>query len=348
MDSLEAELAGRMQRRYARLVGRGTTALYIALRALALVDKAGEVILPDMICSAVLDAVLLAGFVPVFADITRQRFGLNIDDVRRKISPHTRAALIPHVFGYVTTQPDDLDIPIIEDAVQGLGGKTPAGPVGTLSKIAFTSFHESKMIEGRGGLVVTDDPALWEAICSIDLDTIPMPSHDLSLRFRQYYHQIEAVRSTLICEFDRRDENIAAIRKDWATLSTRTVVRNEKAAYLHDRLSKFPELLRLPEIAAGDAIWRYTFAAPDETTAHWILRHLQSAGLSGSHLYPSLASIFEDRSALYSSKIAPALINLWVDADTSSAQLEKAVAVIAAAPYFYKSNGIPYSEISDI
>src|SRR5258708_29972876 len=118
MDKLEAELAERMQRRYARLVGRGTTALYVALRALALHNGPGEVILPDVICSAVLDAVLLAGCVPIFADVSLPRFGLDPDDVRRKIGLRTRAMIVPHLFGYVMNLLD-VDIPIIEDAVQG-------------------------------------------------------------------------------------------------------------------------------------------------------------------------------------------------------------------------------------
>src|SRR5258708_7508490 len=126
-----------MQRRYARLVGRGTTALYVALRALALQHGPGEVILPDMICSAVLDGVLFAGFLPMFADVTSPRFGLDAHDVRRKVGPRTRAVIVPHLFGYVMNPPD-VGIPIIEDAVQGLGGFVNAATVGTLGKIAFT------------------------------------------------------------------------------------------------------------------------------------------------------------------------------------------------------------------
>src|SRR5438105_1735284 len=123
MDNLEAELAARMQRRYARLVGRGSTALYIALRALALLNGPGEVILPDVICSVVLDAVLLAGFIPIVADMSLPRFGLDPDDVRRKIGARTRAVITPHLFGYGMNLPN-VGGPIIEDAVQGLGGFT--------------------------------------------------------------------------------------------------------------------------------------------------------------------------------------------------------------------------------
>src|SRR4051812_8842919 len=138
MHPFESFLAEQMQRRYARIVGRGTTALYVALRALAMsnsVDAPCEIILPDIICSVVLDAVLLAGYIPVFADVSRDRFALDWTSVRAKITPNTRAVIGAHVFGY-TSNVESLGIPVIEDAVQGLGGTVNGQTVGTLGDIS--------------------------------------------------------------------------------------------------------------------------------------------------------------------------------------------------------------------
>src|SRR5579859_2758867 len=134
LNALESSIAASMRRRYVRLLGRGTTALYVALRALALHDglgdDPGEVILPDLICSNVLDAVVLAGFTPRFADVLPGRFNADPDSVRRLIGPSTRAVVAGHIFGTVEDIPD-YGVPVIEDAVQGLGGVTPSGrPVG--------------------------------------------------------------------------------------------------------------------------------------------------------------------------------------------------------------------------
>ena len=82
MNPLEIQWAERLQRRFARLVGRGTTALYVALRAIALCHGLGEIILPDVICSSVLDAVLLAGFRPVFADVVAPRLSIDCASVK--------------------------------------------------------------------------------------------------------------------------------------------------------------------------------------------------------------------------------------------------------------------------
>ena len=355
MDPLEALIASRMQRRFVRLVGRGTTALYVALRALALRDGPGEVILPDIICSNVLDAVLLAGFIPVFADVTQDRFAIDPACIRRKISPSIRAIISAHLFGYITDIPD-YGIPVIEDAVQGLGGSVNGDPIGTLGTISFTSFNETKMIGGQGGAVATDDESLWDAIQQIDLDSTSSPSPfaergsplgskvdransaesdpkgrgEVS-RYTHYHQQLAAVRNTLIRPFDDHPDNIARIRAGWETLTASVSERNAKAQYLHDSLAVLP--LDLPEIRTGDAIWRYSFAAPNRAAAKWILRHLQAAGLSGSNLYHSLSNIFAPESALASQSFAPNIVNLWVNAETNQAQLDRAIAVFRSTPW---------------
>src|SRR5947209_5243035 len=137
-NHLTAVVMERMQRRYARLVGRGTTALYVALRAIALTHGLGAAIVPDVICSTVLDAVLLAGFRPLFADVTPDRFGLDSAAAAHLIAHNAavRAVIAGHIFGYASAMPP-LAVPIIEDAVQGLGGNVNGRPIGTLGAISI-------------------------------------------------------------------------------------------------------------------------------------------------------------------------------------------------------------------
>jgi dTDP-4-amino-4,6-dideoxygalactose transaminase len=330
MYPFEARLAEQMQRKYIRLVGRGTTALYIALRALHVISKPRhEIILADIVCSVVLDAALLAGYIPIFAHVT-DRFTLNWPHIQEQITPHTQTIVAAHSFGHASNF-ISLEFPVIEDAVQGLGGHVNGQPIGTLGDISFTSFHPTKMIGGYGGLVATDDPDLWSAIQQINLDQ-PVPiSHYASARYQAYGTQLAVLRSTMIRPFDRSIENIEQIQNSWKCLPTNVAQRNEKAAYLRDKLSPLP--LALPNILPGDAIWRYTFAAPNLTTARWILRHLQSAGLPGSNLYPSMSNMFQPELNLPSAAIAPRLINLWVDEHTTFEHLDNMISVIYATPF---------------
>lgn len=328
ISTLEAAIAVRMKRRYARLVGRGTTALYVALRALASVEcPGGEIILPDLICSTVLDAVLLAGFTPVLADVTPDRFTLNANSVRQKITSQTRAVIAAHLFGHVAAL-SDFGVPLIEDAVQGLGGA-----VGQVGVITFISFDDTKMIGGRGGVVLTDDQKLWDAIQCVELTspTQYVDLTDVSRRYRAYWPQLAKLAGSLIRPFDESPENVERIETSWARLAANVCERNTKAGWLRERLAGLPTIL--PEIRPGDAIWRYSFAATSVSSANWILRRLQSSGLRGSSLYPPLSTIFAPEPDLFSTTVARRMINLWVDQTTTEDDLRRAAEIICSAPF---------------
>jgi dTDP-4-amino-4,6-dideoxygalactose transaminase len=331
--------------RYHALAGRGTTALWLALRAISRRDGPGEVILPDLLCETALEGVLLAGFTPIFADVEPDRFTIDAASVARLVTPHTRAVLVVHLFGDIA----DIDairavvpgVPIIEDAVQGIGGHWRDQPVGTLGDLSFISFDSTKMIGGRGGLLLYDDATLCSSIES-DLNLLQngVPENELSLEglshllpstaARAYAQQLRTVAPSRLLPFDPSPANLDRIRADWSTLATRVQKRNAKANRLRDGLNGLP--LVLPEIRDGDAIWRYTIAAPGPNgvaIARRITHALQCAGLPGSALYYPLSGYFGKETATNS--LANRLVNLWVDEATTSQDIERTITVIAAA-----------------
>ena len=65
--------------------------------------------------------------------------------------------------------------------------------MGLLGEIAFVSFDPTKTIDGRGGVVATNDLAFWEAIQAVSLDS-PIPaSLDEPERYRHYHQQLAAI-----------------------------------------------------------------------------------------------------------------------------------------------------------
>ena len=339
MNSLSHQLADSLGRAYGVLCGRGTTALWLALRAIRRRDGPGEVIVPDLLCTTALEGVLLAGFVPVFADVIPGRWALAADSVARQVTPRTRAILVAHLFGHTA----DLDliraaapgVPVVEDAVQGFGGMWHAQPVGAWGDLSFTSFDKTKMIGGRGGALFFDDGALLDGILA-DVRRLPeLP--DLALdgggallppvAAAAYADQLRTTFApVLLRDFDDLPANLERIRADWATLGARIEQRNAKARWLHDQLTGLP--LALPDIRAGDAMWRFTFAAPSVAVATRILRGLQAAGLRGSDLYTPLSRLYGP----YPNRAHP-LVNLPVDETADYGSLQRAVDVIAALPW---------------
>ncbi len=148
--------------KYALGVTSGTTALSTALAALE-IGPGDEVILPAWTWYADYDTVVLAGALPVFAEVDAS---LNIDpnDIESRITPRTKAIIAVSLQGC----PADMDpiltiarkhnLRVLEDFSQCVGGRYRGKYLGSMGDIGISSFQESKTITaGEGGAVVTND-----------------------------------------------------------------------------------------------------------------------------------------------------------------------------------------------
>jgi len=341
---LTDQLTAALGRAYCVLSGRGTTALWLALRAILRRDGPGEVILPDILCATPVDGVLLAGFAPVFADVIPGRFTLSPGSVARAVTPRTRAILVAHLYGHIA----DVDairraapgIPIIEDAVQGIGGRYQDCPVGSLGDLSFISFDRHKMIGGRGSALLWDDSSLTEGIEADlrrlpELPELPLEALDALLpppAAAAYASQLRATFApTLLRPFDPSPANLERILRDWHTLDARIAERNAKARWLHGRLAGLPPALALPDLHPGDAIWCYTVTAPGAALARRIIRDVQGAGASASGLYPALSRWLGQPGDAHN--LSGRLVNLWVDPASDGTLLRRTVDAIAALPW---------------
>jgi perosamine synthetase len=136
-------------------VNSGTSGLHLSLLAHG-VGPGDEVIVPSFTFAATVNAIVLAGATPVFADIEPDTFNVDPADVLSKVTVRTKAVMLVHLFGHAAQVPDGWDRWVFEDASQAHGAQTPAGPVGSLGQFAVFSFYPTKnMTAGEGGMVVT-------------------------------------------------------------------------------------------------------------------------------------------------------------------------------------------------
>jgi 8-amino-3,8-dideoxy-alpha-D-manno-octulosonate transaminase len=165
--TFEKEFAARMQSRYALAVTSGTAALQTAMAALE-VGPGDEVILPAWTWHSCFSAVVLAGALPVFAEID-ESFNIDPDDIEHRITPQTKVIMAVHLQG----SPCDMDrvlaiarkhrLRVVEDCAQSVGASYHGKPVGSLGDIGIYSLQLNKTITaGEGGAVVTSDPVLFE------------------------------------------------------------------------------------------------------------------------------------------------------------------------------------------
>ncbi len=171
VDKLEKGICDYLGCQYAIGVSSGTDALLIALMALD-IQPGDEVIVPTYSFFATAGVVSRLNAVPVFTDIDPVTFNINPDNIKRKITPKTKAIIPVHLYGQ-SAEMDEIKeiagdkIKIIEDAAQAIGVQYKNGMcVGTFGDIGCFSFFPSKNLGGfgDGGLVVTNDKNLAEKL----------------------------------------------------------------------------------------------------------------------------------------------------------------------------------------
>jgi 8-amino-3,8-dideoxy-alpha-D-manno-octulosonate transaminase len=163
--AFEQALAGLTGAAHAVATSSGTAALRTALAALG-VGCGDEVIVPSFTFIATVNAVVVAGAVPVFAEVD-DSLGVDAADVAARITPRTAAVIAVHLENVAC----DLDpliaaagaagVPVLEDAAQALGVAYHGHPVGGIGTLGAFSFQlEKNATSGEGGAVTTSDPHL--------------------------------------------------------------------------------------------------------------------------------------------------------------------------------------------
>lgn len=204
-------------------VGNGTDALQIALMGLGL-QPGDEVITPTFTFIATAEVVALLGLTPVVVDVDWNTMNMDIESVRRAITPKTKAIVPVHLFGQcadmesIMALAEEHHLYVVEDACQAIGaqytfsnGETKQA--GTIGHIGCTSFFPSKNLGcyGDGGAIFTNDDAL-------DARMRAIANHGMVVR---YHHDMIGVNSrldsiqaaVLDAKLPHLDEYIAARQK---------------------------------------------------------------------------------------------------------------------------------------
>ena len=159
-----------------------------------------EVITPSFTYIATTEVVALLRLKPVFVEVNKQTFNIDIDSLRKAITPKTKAIVPVHLYGQccdmeaVMQVAKEHNLFVIEDNAQSIGGdyffkdgsSKKAGTVGT---IGTTSFYPAKNLGayGDGGAIFTNDDALAQKLTMI-------ANHGQSKR---YYHDVVGCNSRL-------------------------------------------------------------------------------------------------------------------------------------------------------
>ncbi|MDX9905010.1 MAG: DegT/DnrJ/EryC1/StrS family aminotransferase [Bacteroidales bacterium] len=177
----------------------GTDALQVSMMALDL-KPGDEVITVSFTFVATVEVIALLELTPILVDVEPGTFNMDIDALRKAITPKTKAIVPVHLFGQCANMEEIMaiarehDLYVIEDACQAIGSDYTFSDgtikkAGTIGHLGTTSFFPSKNLGcyGDGGAIFTDDDALATRLRFI-------VNHGMHVR---YYHEEIGVNSRL-------------------------------------------------------------------------------------------------------------------------------------------------------
>jgi perosamine synthetase len=278
IKQFEEEIADFVGTKYALAFNSGTSALHVLL--LACDVKGKEVIVPSFTFVATSNAVILAGGIPVFAESEPETFGLDAEDVKKRITEKTKAIVPIHFGGCACRDIEKLvqickenNLLLLDDAAESLGAEANGKKVGTFGEAAMFSFCQNKIIScGEGGVIVTDNQESYE-----------------KMKLLRSLGRIEEVEgdyfsSTKDCDYLEAGFNfrmptmnaalgISQLRK----VNFLTHERKKNAAFLNQELSLIPEIkCPIPPIGFNHLYQMYTITLPNKQIRDQLQLFLES------------------------------------------------------------------------
>jgi dTDP-4-amino-4,6-dideoxygalactose transaminase len=285
-----AKLAGVL---YGVAVNSGTSALLVALSGLG-VGPGDEVIVPGYTFIASMSSIIYARAIPILAEVD-STLNLDPEDVRRKITPRTKAIMAVHMLGNparlneLKAITDERGVLLIEDCAQAFGAKYKGRWVGSIGHAGTYSFNIFKTITaGDGGMVVTHDEIAYRRFFGFhDQGHAPLRTG------------VEVGRRPFVGLDFRMTELTAAVLL--AQLHKLDAIR----AHLHANKRRFKEAIAdLPGLAfreitdpEGECATLLTVILPTEEVARKIAKALGTKVVadSGWHVYANMEQILEKR-----------------------------------------------------
>ncbi|MFD1315298.1 DegT/DnrJ/EryC1/StrS family aminotransferase [Namhaeicola litoreus] len=226
----------------------GTDALQIAMMGLGL-EQGDEVITVDFTFAATVEVIALLKLTPVLIDVEKDTFNLDIDALKKAITPKTKAIVPVHLFGLCANMEAIMEVAkahnlyVIEDTAQGIGADFTFSDgtkkkVGTIGDVGTTSFFPSKNLGcyGDGGAIFTNNDDLAHVLRGI-------VNHGM---YQRYYHDVVGVNSRL----DSLQAAILDIKLPH--LETYNKKRREAARYYNQGFKNNPNILTPTTKKCGD------------------------------------------------------------------------------------------------
>ncbi|MHC5109740.1 MAG: DegT/DnrJ/EryC1/StrS family aminotransferase [Planctomycetota bacterium] len=296
---------------YTAFAGRGTTALWAALKVL--IPEPASILVPANVCDAVIAAILHAGHRPRYVDVDPVEGLVTAETLTAASDPKCKALIAVHHFGTPLPMCDimnwarDNNLAVIEDVCNAMGATCMGQPLGTFGDAAVFSFGHAKILNlGYGGLLasrhrdVVDDGARlvadlpdWSDV-SVDHDK----AHEACLRVIRRYHELQDPEFVQALFRSCRPALLAGPAHDLperaadaiGDLPNQIRLRNESDEYYRSMLIH-PSIVHRARSAEA-VCWRHTFHVPPHARDR-LVNHLRGKRLPVSTWFPGVDAVLD-------------------------------------------------------
>ncbi len=275
--------------KYALSASSGTTALHLALLGLD-IGPGDEVIVPDLTFGASANVVYHCGATPVFVDVDRETWTIDVADVAANITPRTKAIMPVHIYGHPADMQPVLDVAnrhglyVVEDCAEAMGAEYRGQRVGGIGDVGMFSFFANKIITtGEGGMVTTNNPDIYEKMSVLRSHGMQDGKRYWHLYPGYNYRMTNLQAAIGLAQLERVDDFLS--------------YRKKVVARYNEQLDGLPGITRPPEAAwAKSVYWLYSILVDED-----------AAGISRDELIDRLAERnIETRQFFYPLHVQPA------------------------------------------
>ncbi len=299
--TIEKNLSSILSNDYVLEVNSGTAGIIISLMLPE--NNRDEVILPSICCPSVLSAINFCNMKPIFVDMEKKFFNMDINNIKNSINKNTRAIIGVHSYGIglnvkeIKNLCDENNILFIEDCCLSIGGKINNKPIGSYGDVSIFSFGYDKIISSAGGgIAFKNEEDFNKAEKLIEKNEI--------LKCPAYKNE------EIQIGFDNLEENI--------------INRNNVAKIYSEKISD--SITIKPEYRETDVYWRYPLLFKKDRNE--LINKATERNLIITYHYPSLANFQYGNDLVVSDDFNNSVINLFVNIKTDDRYIEEVCTLI--------------------
>lgn len=220
VEKFEHEFAEFHGRKYGLMTPNCTSAIHLLLAGMGITYE-DEVIVPDVTWIASAAPIIYQRAKVIFADVSADTWCLSSETILKKITERTKAVIVVNLYGNMPeiSEIENLcgqrGIALIEDAAEAIGSKLSEKRAGSFGNASVFSFHRTKTLTtGEGGMLVTDDPVLYER-CKFLRDHGRAPGTYFNTEVTFKYMPSNLAAALGFAQFQRLDELVEKKRTIW-------------------------------------------------------------------------------------------------------------------------------------